>query len=787
MLIRFITKTSITAIALTFSINAWAANSIAISQINKYDERCFADVPPYVANTQNTKPRDTPVSITADRVQAEVNQDIKYSGNVEFVHGNKVLKAKNTTFNQQTQIMSAHGDVYYQDGELTVNTKKGITTNLQTNSTELKEADYHINGTLIHGSTKVATLNNEKQTLQLKNATVTTCPQNEETWQISSSEINIDQNEVFGESYHTVFWLHDVPIMYLPYINFPIKSERKSGILYPNFAIGGSDGTSFSLPIYWNIAPNYDMTFTPTIIERRGLLLANEFRYMPFENTYGTLYGEYIHHDRKKEDEEGMPKFYERYLFNVNHKTTWLNGDLGLNIDYTKIRDGDYNYINHFAPPKVSTIDSQLTQSASFYYDKQNIEAELKVLSYQLLLPEIYLSNLPFKLLPRLKVNYHDAVKDLLSYNMLFEFSNFKADSNSENSFEAQRYHFEPTINLPIIDLEGIDLSAKGALLYTYYNQHVPNTLDYKYTSKGFSTNILDKNIDRLLYRTELNGKMTFIKHLEDKTLTLEPQFQYLYIPYKNQDNIGLYDTTDRVYDFYSLFSHLTYMGYDRIGDTNRISYGITHRLYDTNYREMLRFNIGQAYDFVARRVKLNPNDTMSYYPRTPISATLDLNPIDQISAHGDIIYNTQKNETSSWNTMLNFNHEGSMAQVSYRYNRDGNRTINNEIIDLKQLGILMQLPVTPDIAVIIGGYRDLEQGLDIDKKLAIKYESCCYSIGFQIENYNKPDNYTMTAESETKLGIFFELKGLANVGINSEFSPSTKLLPHTNTVNLNK
>lgn len=773
---------------LVFSSLSYADNSFSNPQNTKYDKRCFADVPPYVENNSSSNPATTPISITSDKVQAELNQDIYYSGNVEIVHGNKVLKANNTTFNQETQEMSATGDIFYQDGEITISSEDELTTNLQTNDTKLSNAQYHINGTLIHGETDSAVLNSKKQSLQLKNASVTTCPKNEETWAISSSEINIDQNEVFGEAYHTVFRLHDIPIMYLPYINFPVKSERKSGVLYPNLSFGNSDGIKFELPIYWNIAPNYDMTFTPIFIQRRGILLTDEFRYMPFKNTIGKLYGEYIPHDRKHED-DGVQKFEERYLLHLEHQSTWFDGDLGLNINYSKVNSGDLNYINDFDSPNVETLDSQLTQLASLYVDKPTFEGEIKVLSYQTLISEEYLYNIPFKLLPQIKANYHNALKGLLSYNVNFVFSNFEASSKYENeTFEAQRYHFEPTVTIPFVYYEGIDLNAKGSILYTYYNQNVPDTLHHFYTTQGFSNRELENSIDRLLYRTELNGKMTFANTLENLyTLTIEPQFQYMYIPYKNQDNIGLYDTTDRVFDFYSIFSYRNYAGLDRISDTNRFSYGFSYSIYDENYHEKLRFNIGQAYDFVPKRVRLYPNDTKNYYPRTPIASTLDLNLIDSISLHGDIVYNTEKNETASWNSMLNVNYEELMGQISYRYNRNGNRTSNNEIIDLKQLGILMKLPVTPDLTLIAGGYRDLEQGLDIDKKLALKYESCCYSVGFQIERYNKPNNYTMTSDNETTLGVFFELKGLANVGVNSEFSPSTKLIPYTDTVNLNK
>lgn len=786
---RFKLKAILVSLALCFSSQTLAASPAGLpTPTTKYDKRCYADIPPYVKNENTEDIKNTPVSISADKVQANLQNDINYSGNVEIVHGNKVLKANNTTFNQQTQVMAANGDVSYQDGEITVKSDDSLTTNLETNDTNLSNASYHINGSLVRGYAESADLNGTAKTISLKDATVTTCPKNQESWIISSSEINIDQNEVFGESYNTVFWLHDIPLFYMPYINFPIKNERKSGFLYPSIGYSSSDGFELGVPIYWNIAPNYDMTFAPKFIERRGVLLTNEFRYMPFENTLGKVYGEYFHHDRRI-PENDTPKLDERYLININQNSRWNNNDYGLDIDYTHIRTGDFNYINDLDPSVAEVIDNQLAQKATLFVDKDNFDASIKATNYQLLIPAQYLNAVPFKLMPRITANYHDAFNKLLAYNLNFEYSNFEVASEfKDTTFQADRYHFQPGIEVPIVATDGIDLLAKGELLYTYYNQNVHNSLSSTYTNRGFNAQNMDSSTDRFLYVGSVHGKMTFENHLKNMyTLTIEPEVQYMYVPYKNQDNIGLYDTTDRVYDFYSLFSYKKYAGIDRISDTNRISYSLTHRVYDSNYRERLRINIGQAYDFVPQRVKLYPNDTKNYYPRTPVSAAINANIFEWLSAHADMVYNTEYAETTTWNALFNANYGDTKGQLSYRYTRDGNRTLTKTIVDLKQLGGMFTVPITDDVKMIAGMYYDLEQKRNIDQKVALKYESCCYNVGFQIERYNKPDNYTMTAKEETKYGIFFELKGLTSVGINSEFTPATKLLPYNDTVNLNK
>ena len=787
-------KTGILSLGVIVSTALLPAQSLAgtkdlFSTQNVYDARCLADIPPYVKNAKNQDPNQTQVSITADHAQADLRQSVNYSGNVEIVQGQKTLKAEKTSFNHETQDIKATGNIFYQDGEVTVKSDTTLTTNLKTNDTRLDKATYRLNGTLVRGYADEAVITDQANRVSLRNAYITTCPTDNETWKISSTEIQMDKNEVFGEAYNTLFWFHDVPVFYLPYLNFPVKNQRKSGLLYPVIGWSSSDGILIKAPVYWNIAPNYDMTITPTLIGRRGLLMESEFRYLPFQGTQGTMMGQYIHHDRKRPDKDETDKFHERWLYTLNHKSHWDNKNYGIEADYTQIRSGDFNYVDDFDPNSVTTIDNQLTQEVKGFVNLHNFDASVRRLRYQLLQPDSQLIFQPFKIEPEVKLGYHDTVYSWLSYKLGMTYSNFRVDRHYRSgSYYAQRIHLEPEILIPLIDRKGISLTFREKLFYTHYDQNIPRSGYTNFLIQYLTVDDLKPTVDRFLNLSEIKGKVTFTNTLESgKTLTLEPEIQYMYIPYKNQDAIGLYDTLDRLYDFESLFSYRRYSGFDRISDANRISYGLTHRIFDEDYREILRFQIGQGYDFTTQRVKLLSLEDSNYYPRTPISTALNLSPIKGLSAHGDLVYNTEDSELASWSALINGEYEDFRGQINYRYKKDGNQTMKNEIIDLRQLGGSVQVPLGRDWHAIGVMYYDLYQKKNIDSKLAIKYDSCCYSLGVQAERYNKPNNYTLTSRNETKFGVFFELKGLANVGADTSFTTETKLLPYNDTVNLSK
>ncbi|MFX9061781.1 putative LPS assembly protein LptD, partial [Acinetobacter baumannii] len=79
-------------------------------------------------------------------------------------------------------------------------------------------------------------------------------------------------------AYHTTVFVKSIPIFYTPYISFPIDKRRTTGFLSPTYSSSSQGGLALNVPFYWNMAPNYDMTLTPTFFAKRGLMLSDQFR-----------------------------------------------------------------------------------------------------------------------------------------------------------------------------------------------------------------------------------------------------------------------------------------------------------------------------------------------------------------------------------------------------------------------------------------------------------------------------------------------------------------------------
>ena len=755
-----------------------------------FDQRCYSDVPAAQATPDNINQQ--PVEISADSAEATKDGKAIYRGDVQLFQGLRTLNSNYTELDQTTRELTAEGKIFYQDGQITLRSNQMLHSNLDSRQSTLEQAQYQLHGSPARGSADKINLDDKKKEVSLQGASFTTCPPGQEMWWLKASEVNVDQNEVFGEAWNATIWLHDVPVFYTPYMTFPVKDERKSGLLYPSFSYSDSDGTDFRTPYYWNIAPNYDMTLTPRFIQNRGTMLQDEFRYMPTPAHQGTLYWEYMGSDSKLEEQQSQPGYNHpqvdsRWLVNLRHNTTLDSGSFRMGTDFTRVAANDYNYFNDFSPPVGALVSNQLMQSvtAGYYQQEWNLTSEIR--DYQILLPD---AQAPHQMLPRVDYNQYWQ-NNWLDFGFNSEVVNFAHNSDQHKAYTGQRLHLEPGITVPLAKTPGFKLDTQFKLMYTRYQQDMPEDLDPIYVQYGLD-NLAD-NVTRVLPEIRVNSGLVFDRtgnwsqHLY--TQTLEPQFQYLYIPYKNQNDIGLYDTTTMQQDYYSLFSDRRYAGLDRISDANQVSLGVTSRIFDSESVERLRLMVGQSYNLVNPKVTLVPIAEQATNTRSLLTFDGDAHPVDDWFLRGGAQYDTEHGYTSSGNSAVEYrNQKGYMGQVNYRYVREGNIVYNSPYkqTDISQLGLLTTVPIDQKWNAIAAFYRDIEQGNNIDRLMGLQYDSCCWKVNLVVETENKPDNTNLTTKPETRFGLQFEMKGLGSVSSGTNYSLDTKLLPYSRPFNLN-
>ncbi|MBP8112397.1 LPS assembly protein LptD [Aeromonas media] len=763
---------------------------------------CYDYVPKIEKPSADQDANAQPVEVDADRLEAKQGGTAVYEGDVKVRQGVRKFDSDYAQLDQKSRDVIAIGNIYYNDGQITVTSDKTLKSNLDTKNSELEEGKYQVHGSPVRGFAEKVTMTNNNQNITLEGAQYTTCPPGQEAWTLKAGSIDIDQSEVFGEAWNASLWLYDYPVFYFPYINFPIKDERKTGLLYPGYTQSSKNGMDITQPFYWNIAPNYDATITSRFMDRRGLMEQVEFRYMPDPAHVGTLYFENLADDKQYDETDSLNDHLSdghRYLLSARHTSMFMDNAMRVSVDYTKVRDQDYNYFNDFSPKVGTQVDNQLQQSlkAGYYQQSWNLNAEVR--TYQILLAS---AQQPHELMPRINHNYYQQGNwyDLAWNTELtnFGYNNDQAiEENKGSAYTGTRVYTAPTLTIPLIDEAGYFLDSQYKLMYTRYDQTVPDDMSSTFTNRftpqgGGDVTLEEGIITRVLPSFRLKGGMTFERDQqwfgEGASQTLEPEFQYLYVPYKDQDNIGVYDSTTMRQDYYSLFSDRRFAGLDRISDSSRLSVGVTTRIYDPAGDERIRLAVAQAFDFVAPRVKLYASDNLSTNTRSPLSFEGDAKINEQWYAHAGAQYDVEQRQISSANSALEYRHEKLISQLNHRFVRDANYDLDRkgEVTDLNQIGLLLTTPLNDQWHLYGGYYQELDQNVKVDRKVGLKYDSCCWSINFNLEWVNTPDNVNLAPTSERSLGIQFEMKGLGSVGTGSKgTSLDTEALPYIRPFNL--
>ncbi|HWY24347.1 MAG TPA: LPS assembly protein LptD, partial [Nevskia sp.] len=190
----------------------------------------------------------------------------------------------------------------------------------------------------------------------LSGVSYTTCAPDAESWLLKAGRIELDQDKGMGYAHDATLWFQHLPILWLPYFQFPIDGERHTGFLPPIFGETHNTGFDLRAPFYLNLAPNYDATLIPRYMSQRGPQLGGRVRYL-WSKGEGQLYGEYMSYDQDAHAERSYLNFSHQSLFNQR---------LGLEAQYAAV--SDRNYFEDLGGNVDLTSTSFLAQGAKLTY-----------------------------------------------------------------------------------------------------------------------------------------------------------------------------------------------------------------------------------------------------------------------------------------------------------------------------------------------------------------------------------------------------------------------------------
>ncbi|MEZ9448850.1 LPS assembly protein LptD [Vibrio splendidus] len=702
-----------------------------------------------------------PAHVESDRLEAINGDKAIYSGDVRVTQGNKTILADNVTLHQQENIVVAEGNVNFSDGQIK-SVSDRATNNLTTDEMTLENTDYEFLCEPGRGNA-VYVSKTGKAVYEIEDGSITSCPIGDNAWRLRASSISVDQDEEQATFYNPRFEIQSVPVFYLPYLTVPVGDTRKTGFLYPTVSYGSSDGFEAEIPVYWNLAPNYDLETTFKYMQERGTQLNSKFRYLSDFGS-GSIKSEYLPDDKKFE-EKG-----DRWGAQLEHsgifQQSWL-----FEIDYSKVSDIDY--FTDLSSGIGNREDGQLLQEGRATYRSQNWDASVLVRDFQVLTTS---NNLPYRLMPQLEYNYYaPEVMEYLDFDMISHVSMFDTDASGKPS--ANRIHVEPGITIPVGNTWGT-WTTEARLLGTYYQQD----LDGVDTGAGSDYEGLEESVSRVIPEFRSHAGVVLERDttiVGNYTQTLEPQVQYLYVPEQDQSDIGLYDTTLLQTDYYGLFRSRKYSGVDRIASANQISYGASSRFFDDEYRERLNISFGQIFYFDKdAKQTLSSEDSSDKTNYSSWAIEMDFNYDDYLFYHGGVQYDIDNTAMQLANSTLEYRFAGGYIQTNYRYVTEEyiNETVDFDVSGItrdgiSQAGLLGAYQISPKWSTSAQYFYDLTTQEDLEWLARLNYKSDCWYIGFTYSNRltNNISDPNITPEYENNFSVNFGIVGFGtNIGSDS-------------------
>ena len=524
-------------------------------------------------------------TIDAERIEGVSDLEVSATGAAEIRRDEVRIFGESLRYNRELGTAEAEGGVRLQSGvDRFFGPRLQYNTFDDTGTFEQPRYLLQRDRTARGGADRLDILGKDRY--RFINATFTTCQPGQEDWRLEAAELELDYTEEEGRAKSPRLRFFGLPILAAPFATFPLEDRRKSGVLTPYYAQTSTRGFEFGLPWYWNIAPERDLVLTPVTMAKRGVQLKNHFRYLD-PRYAGELRLELLPDDQAFGD--------SRSGVSWQHAQT-LRPGLSAQVDYNRVSDDRYFVDLASQVKQVSLVnlpqDAVLTYGGAFGSTPYSLQA--RVNRFQTLQDPLAVIVPPYHRVPQ--INFSTAGYDLgglADVALPLEYVRFAHPTLLEGS----RHSLSPTVALPFL-APGWFVTPKAGV------RHVGYDLD---AAPGVQPDSHRLSIPWF----SLDSGLVFDRDArwfgESLTQTMEPRLYYVYVPYRDQNHLPVFDTALADLSYPQLFTENRFSGGDRFGDANHVTLALTSRFLHANGQEAFRATIGQRYYFEDERVGLTP------------------------------------------------------------------------------------------------------------------------------------------------------------------------------------
>jgi LPS-assembly protein len=636
------------------------------------------------------------------------------SGDVQLKYQDLDLKADQAEIDLTTKNVIALGNVILDQGPRRL-AGDSLTFNLETKTGTMRHAtgqvapDYYFNGEQVDKT--------GDDTYVITNGAFTSCSQPVPDWSFRVRRAEIEVGG-YAHAHNTSMLVKNLPILYTPYLLWPVRTDRSSGFLVPNIGYSQARGAELGLAYFETLGRSYDNTYHLDTYSKGYLGLGDEFRYAPTAGTKGDFIGYYVHDPATE---------LWRWKAQLSHTTDDLPAGMRAVIQYQDYSDFNFfrDFERDFDVNTLSIIDSRafvtgnwgpnlvnlLLDNRKVLLDAQDdflSERKLPELTYSLRSTQI--GKTPFYVEVDSSADYLDVQRP-------------GGALPGNYSGKYGRFDLFPQLTLPVRTFPWLDLSVTGGERYTWYGDTL-NADQSAFTGNSLtrefpfaSAQIVGPSFSKI-FNWQL-GDLGKFKHI------IEPRFTYTYQGgdlTKETPEIPVFDEVDAQ------------------ASTNTGRIALDNRLLgkpdteDGVAREVLFFEIARNYSLDKTQPLQTSQDLLVATTSGPIETLLRFNPTEKIGMTAMATYNTlfKGLATTSFTGNYGFGTSDNIGATWFtQYTTETQTAVSNQV---RLTGVFAlpwwHLNFQGQISY------DIQQKLLQNDQIALDYTSQCYSLHLEFRDF---------------------------------------------------
>lgn len=704
-------------------------------------------------------PREISWNISALMVTYDNERELYIAEDEVVITGGKTrLEADYVEFSNTTKEAFAQGNVLLISGNDTI-TCNAMKINLLTEmgtinqgTIFIQESNFYISGEKLRKTGEF--------TYDAKKGTITSCDGETPDWKITGKNIKVSIDG-YGQASHAALWAKKMPVLYSPYLVFPVKNKRQTGFLVPRIHNSDRKGFGYEQPLYFAISRNTDATLYADYMSDRGVKVAGEYRYVLAPESKGMMVMDYLE-DRKIDDGTAATKDYsysstpqrtnsDRYWFRMKHDQA-LPNEFKAKLDIDVVSDADYlhefkegltgfdatneNFEAMFGRSLDEYDDTTRKNSLLVTRGWSNYNLNIQALWYDdVIARRQKTDDTTLQTLPSIEL---DSTRNKIGesgfyYTLDSEFRSFYRKDTTVTLVDGQRADFYPKLYYPTklgkafafepyVGVRGTAWNTKD-FTDTYGNDD-----DIRYRGLYDMGAALSTTINKVFSLN--NGFAEKLQH------EIVPKLEYGFQPNVVQDDLPYFDTLDDLEEKNLVTWSLTNTF------TSRTSVLQPDGTQSSQYKELGWFKLYQDYDIKNERDDDNATDK----PWQDLKLKYEFNPFHYLSTDGDIAldpYNRHFTEVKVGAAIKD--NRGDSIYTAYRYSTNASHTWYTRF--------------TGQITDYLKAYYSFESDLDredtIESRVGILVQKECWGLAleFKEESADKSVAFMVTLRGIGEFG----------------------------------